>query len=228
MRWFTWPSIFDVTDAEEQPIGRIEEKYSWFLPTFQFITPSNFIQAEASLNFWGTIYTVVDPSSEEIIATMSRSFFRFKDDWTINIHNRNIFSQKEIDFRMFVVVMAFQSDRDAWRRQINSLRSMNARDSAVTDVTTSKPIEGIRTELEAIRDSINPIEPTEEDFEEVDVIVTNKLNEEGKEPDQEDESLSKLERGYKVLLPLLTQDELSARQKSALFLMMNYHLQSLK
>lgn len=234
MRWFTWPIVFDVNDAEEQPIGRVEEKFSWFFPTFQFISPANMIQAEASLNFWRTTFTVVDPLSEEVIATMKRSFFRLKDDWTINIHNSDLFLQKEIDFRLFVVVMAFQTDREAWQRQKNkSLPSGYASVSSnepkeKTDADISDSVEGIRTELEALRGSINPVEPKEEDFEAVDAIVTKTLSEESGNVNLDDASLSQLERGYKILLPLLTKDGLSPSQKSALFLMMDHHLKSIK
>jgi hypothetical protein len=62
----------------------------------------------------------------------------------------------------------------------------------------------------------------------VDVIVTEKLKEESEIANPDDASLSKLERGYKVLLPLLSQEGLSSSQKSTLFLMMDHHLKSMK
>ncbi|MBA3237761.1 MAG: hypothetical protein H0T62_05335 [Parachlamydiaceae bacterium] len=234
MRWFNFLPIFDIIDVNEQPIGRIEEQFSWFMPTFRFISPSNLIQAEASRNFWGTTYTVIDTITEEVIATMHRSFFRFKDDWHVKIHNPELFLQKGIDFRLFVVVMAFQTDRDTWVRSMNSIRnySVPSNDSEKPEIATeedfSNSIKDLQNELESFRNRMDPVEPKEEDFATVDAIVTEKLKEESENANPDDASLNKLERGYKVLLPLLTQEGLSPSQKSTLFLMMDHHLKSVK
>lgn len=221
-------SSFDVTNNEGQLFGKLEQKSDWYPLVFQIISPSEMVQAEASRNFWGTTYTVVDPQCEEnVIATLSCSFLKRivlrSNDWKIKIHNPELFLQKELDSRLFVILAAFETDQVS----IALWAKLTGRSSARSAL--DKTIEKLRTELESARDGLNPVEPTEEDFEAVDAIVTQKLKEESKNVDLDDDSsLDELESGYEIMLPMLTEEGLSPSQKNALFLMMDHLLKSLK
>lgn len=232
MRWFSWGATFDVFDAAEQSLGRVEEKFSWFLPKFNFISPSNKILAEAQLNFWGTTYTVVDPISKETIAIMHRDFFRLKDDWTVKIVNQELFIQKELDPRLFVIVMAFQSDREEWQRQIQYYNNHNNTD----DEFISRSVEGAVEEntensesnfselLEPYREALSSIEPAKEDFELVDDLVTSKL--EAARDSEETEVAAETE--FALILPLFEDEELTQAQKSALLVILEQHLNAME
>lgn len=226
MRWLSWGATFDVFDSKEQSLGRVEEKFSWFLPTFNFISPSNTIQAEARLNFWGTSYTVIDPLSREIIAIMHRDFFRLKDDWTVKIVNQDLFLQKEIDPRLFVIVMAFQSDREAWQRQLNQYNKgedVVFRGSVDADEENPEVSEAnLSNVLEKYRGALSAVEPAVEDYEFVDQLVSSKLEAE-KEVSNEEKEPNSFEKELAVILPLFEDDQLSESQKSALLNILEKH-----
>ena len=112
MRWFSWGATFDVSDAQDALIGRVEERVLNFLPTFEIISPANNILAVAKLNVLGTTYTFTDPVSQREIATLQRSFWALKDDWTMKITDPELFATKQIDPRLFILVAVFQSDSD--------------------------------------------------------------------------------------------------------------------
>jgi hypothetical protein len=52
MRWFSWGSTFDVSDHQDNPIGRVEERIFNFFPTFEIISPANNCLAIAKLNYF--------------------------------------------------------------------------------------------------------------------------------------------------------------------------------
>lgn len=245
MRWFSWGATFDVTDAEEQSLGRVEKKFTWFFPTFHFISNTEQILAEACLNFWGTTFTVIDPVSQQTIATMHRNFLRLKDDWTVNIINRDLFVQNGLDPRFFVIVMAFQSDDEAWNRQQHNKNNNialvlggNVRKSDfeskmtfIKELKTSKSKKPVEDQVEGLRILLNEyshilpvIEPSEEDFESVDKAVTAKMEKENTVAEENESEFTYLERGFMMLLPMLDSDELSASQKNALFKMLDHRL----
>lgn len=113
-RFFSLGVIFDLTDATNHPIGSVQEKIFTFFPSFEIHSPSGEILAVATMNLWGTSFSIVDPVTSQEMATLYRSFFRLKDDWTVDIINRELFSKKGIDPRLFITVMAFQTDAEMW------------------------------------------------------------------------------------------------------------------
>lgn len=226
MRWMAWDITFDITDADEQSLGRVERKFTWFYPTYQMISPKNVIQAEASLNFWCTTYTVSDPTTQTVIATMHRNFFRLKDDWTVTIHDQQLFEENEIDPRFFIVVMAFQSDLEAMRRFHNS-NSMNNPQVHVQpgkDTTMKDQMIALYNQLEKYRYVVERNEPSDEDVEAVDRIVSEIMDQKNHCTEKCASPITYLKRGFKILLPMFESDELSPSQKSALFLMMEQFL----
>jgi uncharacterized protein YxjI len=121
MRWLSFGAVFDVFEGpSEKPIGRVEEHiFTWF-PKFTIFSPADEKLAVAEMNFWGTSYEVVDPVSNQVMAKLERAFFRLKDDWKVTIQRPDLFVQKGMDPRLFVTVMAFQTDTDHWRsHQVN-------------------------------------------------------------------------------------------------------------
>ena len=220
MRWFSWGPIFDVTDADEQPLGRVEERFSWFFPTFEIISAANIIQAQATLNFLGTTYTISDPLSKLTIATMHRNFIRLKDDWKVKIIDRELYEQKNIDPRLFIVVMAFQSDMDDIKSESKSNYQAKSMKKITEHGDGQDRMNALRAQLEYYRDLSMATVPTEEDFESVDRMVTWKMNEENSFSTGEESKITYLERGFAALIPIFEENELSPDQKAALFVML--------
>lgn len=197
MRWFSWGATFDVVDDLELPLGRVEEKIFTFFPTFEIISPANEILAIAKLNFWGTTYTLRDPVTSEPLATLYRPFFRLKDNWTVNIVNTELFYQKQIDPRLFVILMAFQTDRDMWdAEQRNHDNNYNR------SIYTANYIEE------------DEEEPSEEDFQKIDALTTEILT--NAPEDEINNEKERIQKGMNLLEPLLNSEELTPKEKKAL------------
>ena len=92
MRWLSWGATFDVTDASGAPIGGVDQRLFTFFPHFEILSPVGHVLAIAKMNFWGTTYSISDPVTQEQIATLSRSFSRLKDNWTVTLTNPRLFS----------------------------------------------------------------------------------------------------------------------------------------
>lgn len=225
MRFFSLGAIFDVTDHLGLPMGRVEERIFSFFPKFDIISPDGQILAQAEMNFWGTKYTISTLSHKEI-ATLSRSFFRIKDNWTVTIYKREAFIDSFIDPRLFIVVMAFQTDMDNWRAA-NSL-AMSTKMGVCNDFVKQNKIENPDESLEQLDETLMEYrdqfcdfcDPLEEDFDEVEKIADAYLRQYC--DDFQDQSLDERKRllkGCQLLMPLLEQGTLTSSQKNALFLM---------
>lgn len=128
-KFFSLTAHFDVYDQNEALLGVAEEKLFSFFPTFVIYARDGVTKlANAKMNFWGTCFTLYDPRTDREMATMSRSFFRLKNDWTIKITNRALFSSMNIDSRVLMTVLAFQGDRENWDKpdDNNNLRNRAA------------------------------------------------------------------------------------------------------
>ena len=116
-RFFSFTAHFDIVDNNERLLGMAEERMFSFFPTFDiYASDASTKLARASMNFWGTTFTIYDPATDQEMAEMHRSFFRLKNDWNIKITNRALFESKNIDFRVLMTVLAFQGDRENWER----------------------------------------------------------------------------------------------------------------
>lgn len=114
-KFFSLTAHFDVYDNFENYLGSADEKLFAFFPTFDIYGQDGYTKlAKASMNFWGTTFTIYDPATDREMATLHRPFFRLKNDWTFNITNRDLFNHKEIDSRVLMTVIAFQGDREYW------------------------------------------------------------------------------------------------------------------
>lgn len=124
-RFFSWGTVADVTDPLGNKIGWIEEEVFRLIPwaEYKVFNSINQIVAIARMNFWGTEFELYHPDhATEVYATISRPFFRcFRDYWTVQIKNYQIFEQGIIDPRLLVILAIYQTDkeyRDRMRREI--------------------------------------------------------------------------------------------------------------
>lgn len=222
---FTLGRVFDVTDSNENLIGSVHQTYFTFFPTFQIISPDYEIKANAELNFWGTKYILLDPVTDQEIARLTRPFFKFfTDKWTVTITNPELFAQKNIDPRLFVLVMVFQTDRDNWSRSTSKMKMK--RDYFGQD----ELIKLLKAELEIICQSVEKIKPLTEDivfienyveeyFKDLKFIQFEKANHDRKWMEQE-----RIFTGIRLLIPLLSEETLTTTQKSALIYMIEEQL----
>lgn len=231
MRFFKLGATFDIFDREGLSLGKVDEKILTFFPTFDFYRADGYLAAKAKLNFWGTKYTVKDQDTEEVIAYLERSFFRFKDRWTVTIVNPNLFAEKQMDSRMFILVMAFQTDRDHWskyRYQSSKDMEMALKTENLSFTGNSLPqaFEQYRLALEAHKEFIVMTQPTEVEIEELETMVENYLEQTAEMDEIHEERTQEkiLERGISLLIPLLDSPDLSPGIKSALFLLLETQL----
>ncbi|MCW8442571.1 hypothetical protein OQJ05_00715 [Fluoribacter gormanii] len=154
---------FDVYDNYENFIGAADERLFAFFPTFDIYGQDGYTKlAKASMNFWGTTFTIYDPVTDKEMATLYRPFFRLKNDWTFNITNRALFNQKEIDSRVLMTVIAFQGDREYWEStHRDSLKALTKKSNQANEVTSeqvSRLLEQIATvrKQEGIENVKNP------------------------------------------------------------------------
>lgn len=167
LRWVDFGAIFDIIDRQKELIGMVEEHSQSFFPTFKIKALNNDVLAIGEMNFWETKYSIVDPLTEEEIATLSRPFIRIKDDWTVTITNPALFLSKQIDSRLFVTLMAFQTDCANWKKRKPTT------DPQVSQELTLK-MEKLVAEIE--KDPIFYfVQPKETDFETVAQAVEAQL-----------------------------------------------------
>lgn len=238
MRFFSLGATFDVWDAEEAPLGKVDEKILKFFATFDIYRANGYHAATAILNFWGTKYKVKDPDTEEVIAILWRKFFRLKDDWTVDIVNPALLAEKKIDPRMFILVMAFQTDRDYWSSlrnyQANSPTMSLSQNISAELIMAHNNLEQHRNKLESYRDQLSSIEPSDADIKSLEEIVERRLEaceydvpQDANVDSRESMEMARIqakERGLAVLMPLFDSEELAPGQKSALYLLMEQEL----
>ena len=153
-KFFSYTAHFDIYDRNESFLGYAEERIFTFFPTFDIYGRDGSTKlARAAMNFWGTTFTIYDPVTDQEMATMHRSFFRVKNDWTISITNRALFERKNIDFRVLMTVLAFQGDRENWEKDqnnnLNKKRALMGANNAALVVSD--------TELNALKDRITTV-----------------------------------------------------------------------
>ncbi|CCB86722.1 MULTISPECIES: hypothetical protein [Parachlamydia] len=234
-RWLSWGAVFDVIDAMDNPLGIVEERIFTFFPTFDIISPTREILAIAKLNFWGTRYTLKDPVTDISMVTLYRPFFRWKENWTVTIENPALFNQKQIDPRLFLIVMALQSDREMWarKRRRNSKSSYSKVPFACTmqDLLdteklsdTKNAFNALREQLEIYRSILTSVDPSEFDLEQVEEIVETKLQSIEYPSTENEKGEERIISGLQYLMPLLDSNELTDGQKSALYMLIDYKL----
>lgn len=125
-RFFSLGAHFDVYDDKKNLLGTVDETIFSFFPSFELYSRDSIKLARAAMNFWGTIFTLYDATTDKEIAVMYRSFFRVKNDWTIEIKNRALLKSRHIDPGLFMTVLAFQGDREYWEEQNDDSQRQSA------------------------------------------------------------------------------------------------------
>lgn len=113
-QYFTWGTTIDIHAASGEKLGWIEEQLlSWFSPSkFKVYDSANNLVANARMNFWGTTFTVTDPSDmDKEIALISRPWFQFfKNVWTVKILDPEKIALGRIDPRLLVMAAVYRTD----------------------------------------------------------------------------------------------------------------------
>lgn len=226
MRFFAFGAIFDVYDEFDSRIGIVEERIFTFFPTFDMYSTTGFHIAKAKMNFWGTIYTITDPLSERVVATLSRSFFRLRDNWTVNIIDPGFCQERHLDPRFFIVVMAFQTDLDYWRaRRVNFDNDLNSLNEEISFATEEK-FHNLKYQISQYSEEFGNYNPSDEEITNIEEIVEKHFQSLAiaNDYDYSIEGISakwndkiRLEKGISTLLPLLSSDTLSYTQKCTLY-----------
>lgn len=125
LRWISLYPVFDISGEFEEPLGRVECYILTILPKYDIISPEGHQQALAKLNFWGTKFTMSDPVTRGEIAIATRPYFAFKDKWCVTITNPELFKSKQIDPRLFITMLAFQTDKEYWENQSSYVTNAN-------------------------------------------------------------------------------------------------------
>ncbi|WP_068469347.1 hypothetical protein [Candidatus Protochlamydia phocaeensis] len=219
MRFWSFGAVFDIVDHQSIPIGSVEEEFAWFFPSFKILAPSGLKLAEATLNFWRTTYILTDPFDGHTIAVIWRSFFRFKNNWTVKIVDPSAFGEKGIHPHMFLTLMAFQVDREYWE----SIRNSASQQVPLFNVFAYSNYGEFKEKLEDYRAALAGIEPTPDDFLFIESI-TDFSSLIGNRDDKEEAISLYLSQ----LLDLLESDQLNPQQKAALFLMLEEKFKELK
>lgn len=108
--FFSFGAHLDIFDDNKVLLGTVEEKiFTWF-PSFEIFSPDGVRLANATMNFWGTTFTLYDGRSTRVLAEMSRDFFRLRNYWTINIKDLDRLKERHIDSRLLLTVLAVQGD----------------------------------------------------------------------------------------------------------------------
>lgn len=136
-RFFAWGTVADVLDPRGKKIGWIEEEIFRIIPwsEYKVFNHSNQLVAIARMNFWGTEFELYHPdNAAEVYATISRPFFTFfRDYWTVNIKNYQIFENGVLDPRMLIILAIYQTDKDNRDRLRAQMLDQLLRDNAFND-----------------------------------------------------------------------------------------------
>jgi hypothetical protein len=100
-------SKFDIFDANGAYLGSIIESPFSFLPEFHILSPSGKTLAIANANFLHTEYTLLNPETGDIFATLYRPAIRDGNDWSAHILNPEAF---ELDPCVFISFLTIRSD----------------------------------------------------------------------------------------------------------------------
>lgn len=218
MDFFSWGPRFTVKDSSERVLGTVEERLFTFFPTFDIVSPSGEKLVHAKMNFWGTKFTLTDPATNQILAYLKRPFFRMKDDWTANILHQESFVKNKIDPRLFITLVAFQSDKDCWKRSKNA-KSLSNLPKLDIDVTPYMAM------LDEVAPIVEGVTPTEADIEFVAHLLEAHLETIDFNEGSSIEGI--LKDGLNRVMPLFYSDTLTQGQKAALYMILQQFLLTL-
>lgn len=228
-RFFSFTAHFDVYDNRDNLLGMAEEKFFTFFPTFDIYGRDGSTKlARASMNFWGTTFTIYDPLTEREMAQMHRPFFRLKNDWTISITNRQLLNQKNIDFRLLMTVLAFQGDKEYWdSMQNNSLKQAVVNADKAAEISPSQiKLINEKVDLLSKNEGLGNVEkPDEKSLEAVAKELESDYNSTHVEDDATRTAQEKANDFTDYCLNLVQSNAVSDSKKKAILFLLKMRLQ---
>ena len=231
-KFLSFTAHFDIYDRNDRLLGIAEEKMFSFFPTFDiFASDRSTKLAKASMNFWGTTFTIYDPATDKEMAVMSRSFFRVKNDWNIKITNRALFDHKNIDYRVLMTVLAFQGDRENWEKdrknnQLNGLQSDVSSEDAAS-VVTDNEVRQLQGKIAAASKQANLSsvqKPDQQALEQVATELEDEYNNSQANNDVNKTSQEKLSSFVDYALSELESKDMPAEKKKAIIYLLKMRL----
>jgi hypothetical protein len=227
-RFFSFTAHFDIYDTREHLLGMAEERFFAFFPTFDVYDSDGSTRlVKASMNFWGTTFTIYDPLTDEEMAYMHRPFFRLKNDWTIKVTNQELFSRRHIDNRLLMTVLAFQGDKEYWEYYYNNSfkKSLKSAEQAL-DVTPIQ-VNALREQLNAVSVQKGLIKSTQLNQKALEAIAAE-LDSDYKNLHGKDElaldGQARFEGFTNYCLNLLQSDDVSDMKKQAIITLLKMRL----
>lgn len=235
-KFFSFTAHFDIysneRDGKERLLGIAEERMFSFFPTFDvYGSDASTKLARASMNFWGTTFTIYDPATDQEMAVMHRSFFRLKNDWNIKITNRELFEHKNIDFRLLMTVLAFQGDRENWDkdRRDNNFKSIgntaNSADAAF--IVTDDELNVLQQKIAAASKQaglVNVQKPDPQTLEQIAIELENNYKNTQVNNDANQTTQEKLTGFINYSLGLIESNDVSDAKKKAILYLLKMRL----
>lgn len=247
MRCLSFGTVFDVTDKTGKLMGTTEQRIFRLLPTFEIFSPEKHSLAIAKMNFWETTYTLYDSETNEKFAVLTRPMVRWRDTWHVTITDSPLFIKKKIDPRLFLIIIAYQTDIDFWAHHARQLKKdgklMHIEGLAAVNANQAEWIE-LREKLENYRPIFEGQRLTKSDFlyvesyieeyltHHLDLTLDNKLSMQESSNQEWDNFLhdyatyqeNKIYEGIQAILFLLESHHLTIGQKRALFSLIDTQL----
>lgn len=237
MHWtFLGRVSFDITDENDIKIASILPYTFTLLTKIDVVNPNDELIAVVKGNFLTTELIVSDPETFEVMAVMTRPFFRlFSDTWTMHIVNPDLIEAKGLKPEHFIMLSVVQSNVDHWKQQAaqqtqRKVASISPNESeliADQSLEDRQPSEYSTSSMEEKLDSythkFRGREPSAEDFEVVDNIVVEFFDEEDGGVRMSPGRSGQL-KDLSRLIPLLDDDKLTTNQQAALYLLIRSKL----
>lgn len=208
-----------VFNANDDFIGLVEEKGRG---SVLITSPIGEVIAKSTCNFWGTKYTLSFHNDSKPIAVLYCPIYNFKLNWSVSILDQEPFITRRIDPTLFIIASTFQMENDVWRLK-KYMPSSPSASASYREIKSNKidRITALITQL-VEHEHLIAINPTQEDFVQVELITEGYLEENGILGNTGDDIV-----GCEALISLLSTEMFTEQQKSALYLMLNKKLESL-
>ena len=228
-RFFSFGAHLDIYDQTDTFIGGVEEKIFTFFPTFVVLAADSSTKlARAEMNFWGTKFYIYDTVTNQEMAIMSRSFFRFKNDWTIHVTNSDLLNQKNIDPRVLMTVLAVQGEIEDWKNDQQNNYSLNAK-NANSQQSEANELGALTQQIEAlaVKEGLDKLEkPSQESLEALAIELDQAFNAANQATDNQNQSNQERVNAFtSYCLNLVSSNDLADIKKKAILTLLNLRLQ---
>lgn len=228
-RFFSLTAHFDIYDNKDSLIGMAEERLFSFFTTFDiYARDASTKLVRATMNFWGTTFTIYDPLTDQEMAIMHRPFFRMKNDWTIKITNKELYARRHIDSRLLMTVLAFQGDKEVWENNFyNSIAKFSMPAQQASNVTPNQ-ISSLQNKLQVLSKEaglLSVMKPNQDTMEAIVSELDNDYknlhgNDDANQTDQE-----KFNGFTNYCLNLLESGDVSEVKKKAIIFLLKMRLE---